>query len=368
MQIVEFGAGTLRFLDQVPQRAPEGGFVWIYLERESLEQELPAVQRAAQALGGSPVLDLHVKDLANRAHPSYYDYTSIYDIVTFRRLATEAEVLAELGEAASEKRSGQRLGAFSRIRTRAVSFVVFDRLLITVHPAGCFAARSFIERYLSDAVQAEGLNAAARSRLPISSADLMLRMLNVMVDNYLDLRKVLGTEMDQWQQSLLGPDSRAADWAALMTARNALHTLEDLCEEQNDAMQEWLDTQREQPAPWMQQVERDSLLARARDVVEHIQRVVHHLRRMEQGAETAVQIHFSAQSNRTNETMRTLTALTAIFLPLNLIAGIFGMNFDVLPLTKLASGFWWTLGAMALIAAVLALVFRHKRYLARGGR
>ena len=367
MQIVEFGSGTLRFLDQVPQRAPEGGFVWIYLERETLEQDLLAMQQAAQALGGSPVLDLHLKDLANRAHPSHYDYTSIYDIVTFRRLATDLEVRVELGEEGPAKHDAH-LHAFSRIRTRAVGFVVFDRLLITVHPSGCFAARSFIERYLSDAVQSEGLNAAARSRLPLSSADLMLRMLNVMVDNYLELRKELGTAMDEWQQSLLGPKSRAADWAALMTARNALHSLEDLCEEQNDAMQEWLDTQREQPAPWMQQAERDTLLARARDVIEHIQRVVHHLRRMEQGAETAVQIHFSAQSHRTNETMRTLTALTAIFLPLNLIAGIFGMNFEVLPLTKVASGFWWTLGAMALIAAVLAIVFRHKRYLARTGR
>src|SRR5690606_26207956 len=227
---------------------------------------------------------------------------------------------------------------------------------------------TFIERYLSDAVQNESLNAAARSRLPISAADLMLRMLNMMVDNYLDLRKVLGSEMDQWQQAMLGPAGRAADWGALMTARNALHALEDLCEEQNDAMQEWLDTQREQPAPWMQQSERDTLLARARDVIEHIQRVVHHLRRMEQGAETAVQIHFSAQSHRTNETMRTLTALTAIFLPLNLIAGVFGMNFEVIPFARGGSGFWWTLGAMVVIAAVLAVVFRHKRYLARTGR
>ena len=114
-----------------------------------------------------------------------------------------------------------------------------------------------------------------------------------------------------------------------MVARRELHMLEDLCEEQNDAMQEWLDTAREQPPPGLSQAERDGLVARARDVIEHIQRVVHQVRRMEQGAESAVQIHFSAQSNRTNDIMRTLTALTAIFLPLNLITGIFGMNFDV---------------------------------------
>jgi Mg2+ and Co2+ transporter CorA len=93
--------------------------------------------------------------------------------------------------------------------------------------------------------------------------------------------------------------------------------------------------------------------------------VVHHVRRLEQSAETAVQMHFSAQSHRTNDIMRTLTALTAIFLPLNLIAGIFGMNFDFIPLLHIHSGFWWAMGSMALIAMALGLLFWRKRYIAR---
>ena len=363
MQIVEFGAGTLRFLEQLPPASPQLGFIWIYLDREELQQNLAQLQQAAQVIGGSALLDLHLKDLGNRAHPSHYDYTSIYDVVIFRRLATEQEVRVELGEEVTS-RTGP-LAGFGRVRTRAIGFVVFDRLLITVHPTGCQSARTFIQRYLGDVVQSEGINATARSRLPAGPADLMLRMVNVMVDSYLDLRRSLSAEMDAWQQDMLGPSGGAADWGALMTARNALHSLEDLCEEQNDAMQEWLDTMREQASGSMTQAERDGLMARARDVVEHIQRVVHHVRRMESGAENAVQIHFSAQGHRTNEIMRTLTALTAIFLPLNLIAGVFGMNFDYLPFTKEQAGVFWIIGSMALIALVLVLVFRRKRYLAR---
>jgi magnesium transporter len=365
MRIVEFSPGTLRFLDQLPPKLPATGFVWIHLEREELDSQVALLQRAAQALGGSAVLELHLKDLGNPAHPSHYDYTSVYDLVIFRRLATEAEVRAEGG-------AGQvvpsTLAAFSLIGTRAVGFVVFDRLLISVHSAGCFVARAFIERYLTDALQNDGLNAAARSRLPTGPADLMLRMLNVMVDSYLELRKELGGQLDRWQHQLLGPRSRGADWGALMSARAALHMLEDLCEEQNDAMQEWLDTQREQPAPGIAQAEWDSLLARARDVVEHIQRVVHHVRRMEHGAETAVQIHFSALSHRTNEIMRVLTALTAVFLPLNFITGFFGMNFEFLPLIHSAQAMWIMLGVMAAVAVTVVLIFWRKRYLARSGR
>ena len=364
MHIVEFAAGTLRFLEAVPEHAPQGGFVWIYLDREALRNHLPTLQHAAQRLGGSALLELHLQDLENRAHPSYYDYTSIYDQVVFRRLATSEEVEQELRSEGKPIAAPSPLPSFQRIRTRAVGFVVFDRLLITVHPGGCYTARSFVERYLSDAVQSDGLHANGRNRLPASPSDLMLRMINVMVDSYLELRKQLSAEMDGWQHELLRPSSRQANWNSLLVARSELHKLEDLCEEQNDAMQEWLDTAREQPPTTLALAERDGLLARARDVIEHIQRVVHHVRRMEQGAESAVQIHFSAQSHQTNEIMRVLTALTAVFLPLNFITGFFGMNFEFLPLIHSASAMWAILLTMASTALVVLLVFWRKRYLA----
>ncbi len=56
-------------------------------------------------------------------------------------------------------------------------------------------------------------------------------------------------------------------------------------------------------------------------------------------------MHFSAQSHRTNNIMRTLTVLTAIFLPLNLVTGFFGMNFDRLPLIHSSRGFWVVVAA-----------------------
>ena len=368
MHIVEFAGTTLRFVESVPEHPPANGFIWIYLERESLRTHLATLQHAAQRLGGSTLLDLHLQDLENRAHPSYYDYTSIYDQVVFRRLATNEEVETELRSAADKTDKDSELPSFRRIRTRAVGFVVFDRLLISVHPGGCYTARSFIERYLSDAVQSDGLAGNTRNRLPTSPADLMLRMINVMVDSYLELRKQLSAEMDAWQHELMRPASKQANWNSLLVARSELHKLEDLCEEQNDAMQEWLDTAREQPSATLPQADRDGLLARARDVIEHIQRVVHHLRQMEQGAESAVQIHFSAQSHRTNEIMRVLTALTAVFLPLNLITGFFGMNFEFLPLIHSRHAMWVTLLMMLCVAVVVLLVFWRKRFLARAGR
>jgi Mg2+ and Co2+ transporter CorA len=84
--------------------------------------------------------------------------------------------------------------------------------------------------------------------------------------------------------------------------------------------------------------------------------------RLEQSAETAVQMHFNAQSNRTNDIMRTLTVLTAIFMPLNLVTGFFGMNFENFPALHSDHGLFLTEMFMGIVAAGLALLFWKKRY------
>jgi magnesium transporter len=384
MQIVIFSQGSLHFVDELPSTAPSDGFVWVFSERESFATDLPKLQTLAQQVGGSALLDLHCQDLAFAAHPSHYDYTSVYDLLIFRRLATQLEMRAEAEhEAAIEAYHGQggkprikpkyTLPGLSRISSKAVGFAVFDRLLISIHPRDCSSAKSFIQRFLADVSSSVDVT-NARNRIPISPVDLVLRMVNSMVDSYLDLRKELSVQLDNWQTELLKPYSRFNNWSALTGIRSQLHTLEDLCEEQHDAMQEWLDTLREQPVASTiantptSQSEQDALIARARDVIEHIERVVHHVRRLEQSAESAIQIYFGAQGNRTNDIMRTLTALTAIFLPLNLITGFFGMNFETFPLIHNKNALWWTMGAMVLIAITLGVVFWRKRYLARTGR
>jgi magnesium transporter len=384
MQIVIFTQGSLHFVDELPSSSPSDGFVWAFTDRETIQTDLPALQGLAQQVGGSVLLELHCQDLASAVHPSNYDYTSVYDLIIFRRLATQLEMRAEAEhEAAIEAYHGQggkprikpsnALPGLSRISSKAVGFAVFDRLLISVHPRDCYAAKSFIQRFLADA--STGLDAAnARSRIPTSPVDLVLRMVNAMVDSYLDLRRELTVQLDNWQTELLKPHSRFNNWSALTGIRSQLHILEDLCEEQHDAMQEWLDTLREQPllaetlTLTINQAEHDALIARARDVIEHIERVVHHARRLEQSAESAIQIYFGAQGNRTNDIMRTLTALTAIFLPLNLITGFFGMNFETFPLIHNKNALWWTMGVMVLIAIAMGVVFWRKRYLARTGR
>ena len=387
MQIVEFTAGSLRFAEGAPAQAPADGFVWVYLDRAEYLARAVELQGIAQRLGGSPLLDVHVKDLASDVHPSGYDATSVYDLIVFRRLATANEVRPGSAEAAAARTTADAVAAaasgggagasvasaYARIESHPVGFAVFDRLLISVHPGGCNVAKNYVQRFLDDAkLSVDALG--ARTRVPQSPADLTLRMVNTMVDSYLDLRKDLTAAMEHAQGELLKPTPDQDTWGDIMFARKRLHVLQDLCEEQQDAMQEWLDTLRELPLSSYHTdaaqalARRDQLVARARDVMEHIDRVLHHARRLEQSAETAVQIHFAAQGQRTNDIMRTLTAVTAIFLPLNLFTGFFGMNFDHLPLIHSTEGMWLALGLLALLATGIWVIFRRRRYIAPDDR
>jgi magnesium transporter len=213
-------------------------------------------------------------------------------------------------------------------------------------------------------------SSTAGARLPASPPDLMMRVVNQMVDGFLELRRELTHQLDHWESELINPRTRFSNWRSLLDARRSLHHLDEICEDQRAAVQDWIEALKTWPDPAtpVLQRERELLNVRSRDVLEHIERVVHHVRQLEQSAETAVQIHFSVQGSRTNDIMRTLTVLTAIFLPLNLITGFFGMNFDSLPLIHRQSGIWWAVGSMSVVAVALVAVFWRKRYLARTGR
>lgn len=63
-----------------------------------------------------------------------------------------------------------------------------------------------------------------------------------------------------------------------------------------------------------------------------------------------------------NETMKVLTAFAAIFLPLSLITGIYGMNFYWMPELGWKYGYFGALGLIVLCALLLFLIFRKKKW------
>ena len=362
MRVFHVGLDQFTELPDLPETLPAAGYLWIGSARREFEVRSATLQAALQRWTGGQLVDLHVSDLLNNQLPSHFDYTSWYDLLVFRRLAAGAGSAAKfVDETQGTLASAHQ--ALDAIDTNPVGFALFDRVLLTVHPTDC-QVREFFANRLTQQSQGAG-EARTGGRMPSSPADLMLRMVNHMVDSYLELRRLLTRQFGYLQQELFNPRSGFSNWQLLLQSRNALHLLEDTCEDQRSALIEWIDALDEWPDTDDAAVlrERELLRLRSRDVVEHVERVLTHVRRLESSAETAVQMHFSAQSHRTNSIMRTLTVLTAIFLPLNLVTGFFGMNFEGLPLIHSATGFWIVFGVMLALGVGMSIFFWRKNYL-----
>lgn len=361
---------------EIPDAVPLKGFLWIDATHEEVAADPEAWRGAIERATGVQIYDPHMTDTLNPNHPSYFDSTQDYGMVVFRKLmlngaagngnsqtpAGSEDKSAAAPAAAADEGSKRKIpAALSKLATQPVTFLIMDHALVTVHERYSRTIDATRTRLLDLCNKTEKTPHAIR--LPASPEDLLLRLINAMVDQYLDLRQPLTTQLDRWQRALLDPRRPFKDWMALLDARIELRKLENLCEEQHDAMQELRDYFVDIDDGIEISRAKDLLLVRINDVMEHITRVLNHARRLESSIESAVQIHFSAVAHRTNEIMRTLTVITALFMPLTLITGIFGMNFEVMPLLKNAVGFWLTMGSMALVVVLMLVFFQRRRYL-----
>jgi len=66
---------------------------------------------------------------------------------------------------------------------------------------------------------------------------------------------------------------------------------------------------------------------------------------------------------RMNETMRVLTVYALLFMPLTVITGIYGMNFQYMPELSWRYGYYVILGLMVLTIAAMFYVFKKRRWL-----
>lgn len=78
--------------------------------------------------------------------------------------------------------------------------------------------------------------------------------------------------------------------------------------------------------------------------------------------DSASNFFYTAQSHRMNEVMKILTILSAIFMPITFIAGIYGMNFQHMPELEYQNGYFLALGLMLVIVVGMVFYFKRKRW------
>ena len=96
------------------------------------------------------------------------------------------------------------------------------------------------------------------------------------------------------------------------------------------------------------------------DIGDHLARVQDSIETYREVASAAMDIYLSSVSNRMNVVMKQLTVVATIFMPLTLISGIYGMNFQYFPEISWRYGYFTVLVAMGLIAAGMIITFKRR--------
>jgi magnesium transporter len=104
-------------------------------------------------------------------------------------------------------------------------------------------------------------------------------------------------------------------------------------------------------------------MAYYRNVYDHVVRFTELVEAAREMATDLMQTHLSVSSHKLNEVMKVLTMISTVVLPMTLVAGIYGMNFDYMPELKEGWGYPFALVVMLLLGAGSFLFFRWKKWI-----
>ncbi len=97
-----------------------------------------------------------------------------------------------------------------------------------------------------------------------------------------------------------------------------------------------------------------------RDIYDHVIRILEQIDSYRETMNNLLDVYLSLNSNKMNEVMKILTIIATIFMPLTMIAGIYGMNFEYMPELEWLWGYPAVLLLMAVIAVIMLIFFKRK--------
>jgi magnesium transporter len=100
-----------------------------------------------------------------------------------------------------------------------------------------------------------------------------------------------------------------------------------------------------------------------RDVHDHLLRMVDEIRNVDELSDAVLDLVRTEQNNALSDINKKLSAWAAIFAVGTLIAGIYGMNFALIPKDQSLFGFWFAVGLMAFSSVALYFYFKRKGWL-----
>jgi magnesium transporter len=184
-------------------------------------------------------------------------------------------------------------------------------------------------------------------------ADWVLHgLLDGLVDEFLPIVNELDDTLDRLEEGVLESGDRRLLQQILLAKRNTLR-VRRATTPQREIMNRLSRNE-------FQDLIRPEASVYFRDIYDHLVRVEAMVEGLRDLADGALQTYLSSVSNRLNETTRVLTAAAMVFLPLTVITGVYGMNFEqnVFPAFNSTWGFFAVIGLMLANSLLMLGYFR----------
>ncbi|HLC29331.1 MAG TPA: magnesium/cobalt transporter CorA [Dehalococcoidia bacterium] len=181
-------------------------------------------------------------------------------------------------------------------------------------------------------------------------------LIDALIDNVLPTVDKMDERADEIEEEVILSPERATLSAILQLKRSALH-LHRVLAPQRTALNQ------------LSRGEFPTITEAARifyrDIYDHIVRIEDLNQTLRDRADNALATYLSSVANRQNETIKALSLAAVIFMPLTLLAGIYGMNFDYMPELQWRWGYFALLGFMVTFASAATLLFWGRGWLTR---
>jgi magnesium transporter len=255
-----------------------------------------------------------MKDSLDIGHLPKYEQLHKHDFFIFRAYTSTINLnIDEIGEMSNK-----------------IAFFIFEDKLITIHRAHF----SF-------------LNIHEEKHIKIS--ELFLRIVGFMIDSFKKPTIELSNKITQIEKTIFLKDYRVVLIEELYFIKSQSRILKKIISITQSIVQQ---SQDKYKVSYIHQDLQDQLL--------------HLLTMNEESLENSTQLmntYLSLSDQKNNEVVRLLTIFSVFFLPLNFIAGIYGMNFSFMPELTWKLGYAFALSLMAIVVIVIYLWFRRKRIL-----
>jgi len=297
----------------------QDGFTWLDFDRSEENW-----YEASKDYLDVPVNEHHLKDSQNATHPPFYDGDNEYDVLVIRSLRHDCEP--------------------QNPTTDPIFFFLTKNTLITIHQTNDPIFKDLQKKLL-----------AHKRRIPGSVPSLFHLLMDTIANRFINYYPSVTELLSNWQDRLLDKNDVFDDWEGLMKLKTRLRRLEVVSAMQLDILAKWEDQTAIEIDPL--------LLVRFTDLDDHQKRILNQAIVVQHDIDSLVQVYFSATTQRTNEILQVLAIISAIFLPLNLLAGIFGMNFTNMPLLNHPIAPYATILFMLLTIGIMVYRFRMIKWI-----